>query len=67
MSTTSAVSSTTSSSSSSSTSTTAALDFEEFLQLLATELKYQDPEDPVSGTEYVSSWLRSARCRHCQT
>ena len=52
----STVSSATSSSSttSSSTSTTAALDFDEFLQLLATELKYQDPDDPVSGTEYVS-------------
>jgi flagellar basal-body rod modification protein FlgD len=30
------------------------LDFDEFVQLLATELKYQDPDDPVSGTEYVT-------------
>jgi flagellar basal-body rod modification protein FlgD len=29
-------------------------DFESFVQLLATELKYQDPTDPVSNTEYVS-------------
>ncbi|CQR71975.1 Flagellar basal-body rod modification protein FlgD [Sporomusa ovata] len=30
------------------------MDFDEFVQILATELKYQDPDDPVSGTEYVS-------------
>ncbi|MBP2625433.1 MAG: flagellar hook capping protein [Firmicutes bacterium] len=47
-------SSSTSTTTSSSTATTSSLDFDEFIQLLATELKYQDPDDPVSGTEYVS-------------
>jgi flagellar basal-body rod modification protein FlgD len=56
MSTTSAVNSATTATTTSSTSTDSAnsLDFSEFIQLLATELKYQDPDNPVSGTEYVS-------------
>lgn len=54
MSTTSSVSSTTSATTSSSIASTTSLDFDEFIQLLAVELKYQDPEDPVSGTEYIS-------------
>ena len=57
MSTTSAVnssSSATTASSTTSSSSSNSLDFEEFVQILATELKYQDPDDPVSGTEYVS-------------
>ena len=38
-----------------STSTgTSSLDFQDFVELLATELKYQDPQDPVSSTEYVA-------------
>jgi flagellar basal-body rod modification protein FlgD len=43
-----------STSSSSSTSSSTSLDFESLLQLLTTELQYQDPLDPVSNTEYVS-------------
>lgn len=48
--------STTSSSSTTSTSSTSNsdLDFEDWINLLATELQYQDPSDPVSSTEYVS-------------
>ncbi|CUH95353.1 hypothetical protein P22_1423 [Propionispora sp. 2/2-37] len=30
------------------------LQFEDFINLLASELKYQDPTDPVSSTEYVA-------------
>jgi flagellar basal-body rod modification protein FlgD len=37
-----------------STTGTSSLDFDSFLQLLATELQYQDPTDPVSNTEYIS-------------
>lgn len=56
MSTVSSITSTTSttSSSTSSTSSNTSLDFDEFIQILATELQYQNPDDPVSGTEYVS-------------
>lgn len=53
MSTISSVSST-STSSTSSTSSSSSLDTDSFLQILAAELKYQDPSDPVSATEYVS-------------
>ncbi len=57
---TSAISSLTSSTSATSTSKTSStesnssLDFEDWINLLATELQYQDPSDPVSSTEYVS-------------
>lgn len=30
------------------------LQFEDFINLLASELKYQDPSEPVSSTEYVA-------------
>lgn len=30
------------------------MDTDSFLKILAAELKYQDPSDPVSSTEYVS-------------
>jgi len=57
---TSAISSLTSSTSTSSTSSTSSttanssLDFEDWINLLATELQYQDPSDPVSSSEYVA-------------
>ncbi len=37
-----------------SSSSNSTLDFSDFLTLLTSELKYQDPDDPVSSTEYVS-------------
>lgn len=36
------------------TSSNSSLDKEAFLQLLATEMKYQDPLEPTSNTEYMS-------------
>lgn len=46
---------TTSSSSSSSTSgSSSTLDKNAFLQLLCTEMKYQDPLSPMDNTEYIS-------------
>ncbi|EGO64741.1 flagellar hook capping FlgD N-terminal domain-containing protein [Acetonema longum] len=39
---------------SSTTGSNSLSDFDSFIQLLATELQYQDPTDPVSSTEYVS-------------
>lgn len=49
---TSATTATTSTSSSSSYS--ALTDFDTFLELLTTELQYQDPTDPMDSTEMVS-------------
>jgi flagellar basal-body rod modification protein FlgD len=46
--------STTSTSSTSSTTSNSELDFEDWINLLATELQYQDPSDPVSSSEYVA-------------
>ncbi len=40
--------------STSSSSSNTSIDFQSFLELLAAELQYQDPQDPVSSTEYVS-------------
>lgn len=56
MSTVSSVTSSYSTSSTSSTSSTAnsELGFENWINLLATELEYQDPSDPVSSSEYVA-------------
>lgn len=41
-------------SSSTSSTSKSEIDFQAFLELLAAELQYQDPQDPVSSTEYVS-------------
>ncbi|HWQ62504.1 MAG TPA: flagellar hook capping FlgD N-terminal domain-containing protein [Negativicutes bacterium] len=46
--------STTSTASTSSTTSNSSLDFEDWINLLATELQYQDPSDPVNSTEYVA-------------
>ncbi len=53
---TSAITSTSSSNTSTTTSSSSntLIDFESFLSLLTTELKYQDPTEPVSSTEFVS-------------
>lgn len=47
-------SSSTSSSKKSSSTSTGTLDKEAFLQLLVAQMKYQDPLEPTSNTEYVS-------------
>ncbi len=47
-------SSTSSTSTTTGSSSSSVIDFESFLSLLTTELKYQDPTEPVSSTEYVS-------------
>lgn len=49
-----ATSSTSSSSSSSSSSSTQTLGYDQFLTLLVTEMKYQDPTKPMDPTETVS-------------
>lgn len=55
---TTAISSLTASAATTSTTSTSKtnsdLDFEDWINLLATELQYQDPTDPVSNSEYVS-------------
>lgn len=45
---------TTTSSDSTTTGTSSLSDFQSFVQILATELQYQDPSNPVSSSEYVS-------------
>ncbi len=47
-------STTSTSSSSTSTSSSSALDKNAFLQLLCTEMRYQDPLSPMDNTEYIS-------------
>lgn len=42
-------------------------DFDSFVQLLATELQYQDPTDPVSSTEYVSQMAQMSSLQQLQT
>lgn len=42
-------------------------DMDSFLQLLATELQYQDPTDPVSNTEYVSQLAQMSSLMQIQT
>ncbi len=60
--------STTSSSSSDSTTGSDSLsDFDSFVQLLATELQYQDPTDPVSNTEYVSQMAQISSLERLNT
>lgn len=54
VSTVNSANSTSSSTTSTSSKDNATLDFEEFVQILAAELKNQDPDNSASGTEYVS-------------
>lgn len=51
--------------SSSSTGNTE-IDFDEFLQILTTELQYQDPMDPVSNTEYVAQMAQMSVLQQMQ-
>ncbi len=50
-----------------STSTSTFGDFQSFLQLMATELQYQDPEDPIDSTEYVSQMAQFTSLNQLQT
>ena len=69
-----AASSASSSSSSSSTSSTesklasdALANEQTFLQLLVTQLKNQDPTNPMDGTEFVTQWNSLSRCVRIST
>lgn len=42
-------------------------DFDSFVKLLATELQYQDPSEPVSNTEYVSQMAQINSLQQLQT
>lgn len=50
-----------------STTGTNNLDFNAFLQLLTTELQYQDPLDPVSNTEYVAQMAQISSLQQLHT
>lgn len=51
-------STTTSSATSTSSSSSSELDKESFLQLLVAQMKYQDPLEPTSNTEYISQYAQ---------
>ena len=48
------------------TTSNSSLDKEAFLQLLATEMKYQDPLEPTSNTEYMSQLARFSTVEQLQ-
>lgn len=58
--------STTSLASSSSTSSSSSLDKEAFLQLLVAQMKYQDPLEPTSNTEYISQFATFSELEQMQ-
>jgi flagellar basal-body rod modification protein FlgD len=58
---------TTSADSSGSTTGGTEIDFDAFLKLLATELQYQDPTNPVSNTEYVAQMAQMSVLQQMQT
>lgn len=49
------------------TKSNSAMDFQSFLQILATELQYQDPQNPVDASEYVSQMASFASLNQVQT
>ena len=58
--------STTSLASASSTSSSSSLDKEAFLQLLVAQMKYQDPLEPTSNTEYISQFATFSELEQMQ-
>ena len=51
---------------SSSTSSTSGYDKESFLQLLVAQMKYQDPLEPTSNTEYISQYATFSQVEQLQ-
>lgn len=56
----------TSSSESTKASTSTGMDKEAFLQLLVAQMKYQDPLEPTSNTEYVSQYAQFSQVESLQ-
>jgi len=52
--------------STSSTSSTSGTDKESFLQLLVAQMKYQDPLEPTSNTEYISQYAQFTQVEEIQ-
>jgi flagellar basal-body rod modification protein FlgD len=52
--------------SSSSTSSTSDMDKDSFLQLLVAQMKYQDPLEPTSNTEYISQYAQFSQVEQMQ-
>jgi flagellar basal-body rod modification protein FlgD len=49
------------------TTGTSQLNFDDFLELLTTELQYQDPLEPVSNSEYVAQMAQMSSLQQLQT
>jgi len=56
----------TSTTSTTSTSGTSSLDKNDFLQLLVAQMKYQDPLEPTSNTEYISQYATFSELEEMQ-
>lgn len=56
----------TTTSTSTSTSSTSGTDKESFLQLLVAQMKYQDPLEPTSNTEYISQYAQFTQVEEMQ-
>lgn len=58
---------TTSSDTTTTSSSNDSLNFQSFIQLLATELQYQDPQNPVDSTQYVAQMAQFASLNKLQS
>jgi flagellar basal-body rod modification protein FlgD len=52
--------------SSSSSTSSSSMDKESFLQLLVAQMKYQDPLEPTSNTEYISQYAQFSQVEEMQ-